>query len=75
MQAFARLLREHIQKEDRALYPLAERRLSTSAKDEVSVLFERFEAAQAGCYQIKRLRELEERPLASSTREAPWIAG
>jgi len=75
VQAFARLLREHIQKEDRVLYPLAEQRLSTSAKDEVSVLFERFEAAQAGCSQIKRLRELEERLLASSTSEAPWIAG
>lgn len=75
VRAFARLLREHIQKEDRVLYPLAEQRLSTAAKEKVYTLFERFEAERAGCRQGERLRELTDRLLDSSAGKAPWLPG
>jgi len=48
VRAYAALLREHIQKEDRILYPLAEARLPPAAQDEISLRCERFEAEQAG---------------------------
>jgi len=75
VRGFARLLREHIQKEDRVLYPLAEQRLSTPAKEKLATLFERFEAERTGCGHGGRLRELTDRLLDSSAREAPWLAG
>lgn len=75
VRAFARLLREHIQKEDGVLYPLAEQRLSTPAKEKLSMLFERFEADRTGCGHTERLRELTARLLESSVGEGPWLPG
>lgn len=38
-RAYTKMLREHIQKEDRVLYPLAQRRLSDPVKQEISTRF------------------------------------
>lgn len=75
VRALVRLLREHIQKEDRVLYPLAKQRLSTPTWEKLATLFERFEADRADCSRDGRLRELTDRLLDSSASEAPWLAG
>jgi len=47
VREYAAFLREHIQKEDGVLYPMAEARLPQAVKDEISLRCERFEAEQS----------------------------
>jgi hemerythrin-like domain-containing protein len=74
-RAFASLLREHIQKEDRVLYPMAEQRLPAPAKSRVDALVERFEADWTAKNDHARLRQLTESLIASGVQEAPWLPG
>jgi hemerythrin-like domain-containing protein len=64
VDGFVPLLRLHIQKEDRILYPMALRLLSDSELDAMSVEFEAFEARFRGDGSLDRLTALGERLLA-----------
>jgi hemerythrin-like domain-containing protein len=70
-RTFTNLLRNHIQKEDRVLYPLAEQRLTPPLKDRISVLFDRFEADHTSCGENGRLRKLTQELIESYVAEAP----
>lgn len=65
VRTYAQLLREHIQKEDRVLYPLAEARLPSSAQDEITARCERFQEEQTRTGAHERLRALTERLIES----------
>lgn len=64
--SFATLLRDHIRKEDRILYPMAEAHLAPEALDALGVEFDRHAAAHA-----EAERELTELGAALSARWAP----
>jgi hemerythrin-like domain-containing protein len=57
-RGFAEMLRAHIQKEDRVLYPMAEQHLPPAAMERVAEECERFEAARTGAHE--RLHALAE---------------
>jgi hemerythrin-like domain-containing protein len=55
---FSTLLRQHIQKEDQILYPMASTRLPEPVKEELLRRFQSFEAQQASTGEQERLRTL-----------------
>ncbi len=59
--AFARLLREHIMKEDNVLFVMADQQFSESEQQRLSDEFQRAEATGAACMQKSALLELLER--------------
>jgi hemerythrin-like domain-containing protein len=64
VQTFVALLRQHIQKEDKILYPMAEKRLPSAAQGEIDARFDRFEIEETGAGQHERLHELAEALIA-----------
>jgi hemerythrin-like domain-containing protein len=61
---YASLLRQHIQKEDAVLYPMARRRLPPEILDRVSRDCERYEAGKTGSGEHQRLHRLAEELVA-----------
>jgi hemerythrin-like domain-containing protein len=59
-QAFVPLLRQHIVKEDRILYPMALQMLEPAALDAVETEFERFETTFSAGGEVARLYRLAE---------------
>jgi hemerythrin-like domain-containing protein len=59
-QEYTTLLRQHIQKEDRILYPMAESRLSPEVMRRIGERAERFEVEQTGAGEHERLHALAE---------------
>jgi hemerythrin-like domain-containing protein len=57
-QGYAGLLRQHIQKEDQILYPMALSRLDSGAVEEIGRLFERFETEGVEAGEHRRLLAL-----------------
>jgi hemerythrin-like domain-containing protein len=55
---FSSLLRQHIQKEDMLLYPMADARLPEPVKEEMSRRFQAFEEQQTSNGEQQRLRAL-----------------
>lgn len=55
---FASLLRQHIQKEDQVLYPMARARLPAPVQEEMARRFQAFEEQQASEGEPERLRAL-----------------
>jgi len=55
---FASLLRQHIQKEDQVLYPMARARLPAPVQEEIAVRFQVFEEQQVSNGAAPRLRAL-----------------
>jgi hemerythrin-like domain-containing protein len=55
---FASLLRQHIQKEDQVLYPMARARLPAPVQEEMARRFQAFEEQQASKGEPERLRAL-----------------
>jgi hemerythrin-like domain-containing protein len=57
-QEFSALLRQHIQKEDQILYPMADARLPEPVKEELFRRFQAFEEQQTSTGEYQRLRAL-----------------
>jgi hemerythrin-like domain-containing protein len=58
VRAYATLLRQHINKEDKVLYPLAEANLSSAVKSALVEQFARFEEEETGSGEHERLHGL-----------------
>jgi len=58
VREFSALLRQHIQKEDQILYPMADTRLPEPVKEEMFRKFQAFEKQQASSGEQQRLRAL-----------------
>jgi hemerythrin-like domain-containing protein len=58
VREFSSLLRQHIQKEDQILYPMASARLPEPVKEEIFRRFQSVEAQQASSGEHERLRTL-----------------
>ena len=58
VREFSALLRQHIQKEDQVLYPMANARLPEPVKEEMSRRFQAFEEQQTSTGERQRLRDL-----------------
>jgi hemerythrin-like domain-containing protein len=58
VREFSALLRQHIQKEDQILYPMADTRLPEPVKEEISRRFQAFEAQQSSSGEHQRLHAL-----------------
>lgn len=63
-RGFAEMLRVHIQKEDRVLYPLAVQHLPPDAMDRVDEACERYEAERTGAGEHERLHRLADELVA-----------
>lgn len=59
-RAYAELLRQHIQKEDMILYPMAVSRLDESTMDEIAQQFDVFETEKTGPGEHEKLHALAE---------------
>lgn len=58
VREFTALLRQHIQKEDQILYPMADTRLPETVKEEMSRRFQAFEEQQTSSGEHQRLHTL-----------------
>jgi hemerythrin-like domain-containing protein len=67
VREFSALLRQHIQKEDQILYPMADTRLPEPVKEEMSRRFQAFEEQQSSSGEHQRLHTLADALIKAHT--------
>jgi hemerythrin-like domain-containing protein len=67
VREFSALLRQHIQKEDQILYPMADTRLPQPVKEEMSRRFQAFEEQQSSSGEHQRLHTLADALIKAHT--------
>ena len=67
---YAALLRQHIQKEDEILYPMAQSLLGDSSMDAIGIRFEQFEQKETGAGEHERLHALGDELVLRYTGQA-----
>ena len=72
---YANLLRQHIQKEDAILYPMAEQHLPPQLMERVDEACERYEQEKTGSGEHERLHRLAEELVARHVPALPRVVG
>jgi hemerythrin-like domain-containing protein len=67
VREFSGLLRQHIQKEDKILYPMADTQLPEPVKEEMLRRFQAFEEQQTNSGEQQRLHALADALIAGHT--------
>lgn len=73
--AFIRLLREHIQKEDQILYPMAQNMVPRPVMEGLAAEFEEFEKNVMGAGEHQKLHDLADRLIAEFPPDSEIAAG